>query len=262
MEATIQTYYLDKPLQVGRVFDVFEPKEITKDVAMFFVHGGGWRAGSRADYHKLMEAFVEKGYIVAATDYRLNAKTAFEQLDDIRQAYDKFITILKEKNRPLKVAFHGGSAGAHLSSLILCTEYDGNLPLENEWVKPVMGILQSCPADFVYHEWRFPSIWSSMQSIAGVPYEEDPKPYEKLSLINYINASNPPLFFVGAELEHMFPNEYTLEIVKKHREMGIPSQWKVYEKAEHGFFFDFTRKMQRDAFEDICKFLEEKFETL
>ena len=80
--------------------------------------------------------------------------------------------------------------------------------------------------------------------------------------MNYINDSNPPLFFVCAELEHMFPNEYTLEIVKKHREIGIQSQWKVYEKAEHGFFFDFSRKMQRETFEDICKFLEGKLETL
>ena len=120
MEATIYTYYLDKPLQVGRVFDVFEPKKITKDVAIFFVHGGGWRAGSRENYHKIMEAFVQKGYIVASTDYQLNARTAFKQLEDIRQAYDKFITLLKEKKRPLKVAFYGSSAGAHLSSLIYC----------------------------------------------------------------------------------------------------------------------------------------------
>ena len=53
-----QSYFLDKPLVKGRIFDVFEPAEgvPVKDVAIFFVHGGGWHSGSRAGFYEIMEA--------------------------------------------------------------------------------------------------------------------------------------------------------------------------------------------------------------
>ena len=68
MKHKFESYYLDSPLVTGRVFDVFEPEEITKDVAIFIVHGGGWRGGTRTLFHEIMQAFSERGYIIASTD--------------------------------------------------------------------------------------------------------------------------------------------------------------------------------------------------
>ena len=122
MKNKFYSYYLDCPLVPGRIFDVFEPEKITKDVSLFIVHGGGWRLGSRTGFHSIMEAFCNEGYVVASTDYRLYANDAFEQLSDVRAAYDRFVSVLKEKNLPLKVAVYGESAGAHLASLMVCAE--------------------------------------------------------------------------------------------------------------------------------------------
>lgn len=265
MKHMYQSYYLDYPMVKGRVFDVFEPEEITKDVAVFIVHGGGWRGGSRNSFHEIMDALNQRGYLVASTDYRLYAKDAFEQLSDIRASYDKFISILKEKSRPLKVAVYGESAGAHLASLMLCAkpgECGEENSLENEWVPPFLGMLQATPCDFLHWEGMMPQFWSVMQDIAGAPYDKDPDRYERLSLRNYIREENPAIFFLEAELESLFPSEHTLKIAKQHREWGIATQWKVYEKVEHGFFYELKRKRQLEAFEDICLFLEGKLETL
>ena len=106
-----------------------------------------------------------------------------------------------------------------------------------------------------------PPFWNQMQSVAGVKYDENPEPYERLSMENFIREDNPKIFFMEAELEHLFPSEHTLEIAKKHRAMNIASQWKVYAKVEHGFFYELKRKMQLEAFDDICKFLEGKLHT-
>ena len=263
MKHKFYSYYLDSPLVRGRVFDVFEPEEFTKDVAVFWVHGGGWRTGSR-DFHEIMEKLSQRGYIVASTDYRLDAKDAFQQLSDIRASYDKFITILKEMGRPLNVAVYGVSAGAHLASLLLCAQpgqcgEENNL--ENEWVKPVMGLLQATPYDFLHWDNMQPSMWATMQGIAGAPYEEDPERYERLSLKNYINRENPPLFFMEAELENLFPSELTLKIARQHRAMGIKTHWKVFHGVEHGFFHALNRPSQWAALEDFCLFLDGKLET-
>ena len=260
MNYTLNSYYLDKPLQVGRVFDVMVPDKVTKDTAIFMVHGGGWRSGSKSGYHTIMEAFCDRGYIVASTDYRLDAKNAFCQLKDIRESYDSFVSILKDMGRPINIAVHGSSAGAHLASLMVCADPDEcgeEVILKNEWVKPKKVFLQATPTDFLPYEAIMPHFWATMQGIAGVAYEKDPNVYERLSLKNYIRRDNPTIFFLEAELEHIFSPKKTKELVKKHNEMGIPSKWKMYEGVEHGFFFAFDRIAQREAFKDILDFLAE-----
>ena len=260
MNYTLTSYYLDKPLVVGRVFDVMVPEKITQDTALFIVHGGGWRAGSRTSYHNIMEAFCDLGYVVASTDYRLDAKDAFEQLKDIRESYDNYVTILKNMGRPLNIAVHGSSAGAHLSSLLVCAnpgECGEEAVLKNEWVKPIKAMLQATPTDFLPYEAIMPHFWATMQGIAGVPYDKDPDVYERLSLKNYVRRDNPPIFFMEAEREHIFASKHTKKLVEQHNKMGIKSTWKMYPDVEHGFFFALTRQAQKEAFSDILAFLDD-----
>lgn len=271
MKHEFQSYYLDSPLICGRVFDLFLPETATQDTALFFVHGGGWNAGSRTGFHQIMEKYNELGYICASTDYRLPGPvrfsdspgvTAFDQLQDIRESYDRFVSLLKTMGRPLKIAVFCTSAGAHLASLLLCAapgECGEHCELRNEWVKPSCGFLQSTPV--VFEPWQdiFPHIWHAMQFFAaGCMYETDPKRFQALSLRSYIRRDNPPLLFLEAENEHMFPSSMTLELVREHNSLGIPSQWKVYKNAEHGFFYSLERPVQREVFDDIQRFIAGK----
>ena len=64
MKHEFRSFYLDSPLQPGRVFDLFLPETATRDTALFFVHGGGWCAGSRTAYHAIMERCSELGCVV------------------------------------------------------------------------------------------------------------------------------------------------------------------------------------------------------
>lgn len=261
-----QSYYLDKPLQPGRVFDLFIPEKITEETAIFFVHGGGWQAGSRTGYHLLMEQLNRQGFLCASTDYRLVAPvipgttpiTILDQLQDIRESYDRFCSILRELGRPVKIAVSGSSAGAHLASLLLCA-YPGECgeacQLENPWYKPECGILQSTPASFIPWPNIFPHVWSSMQLAAGCTYEANPERFRKLSLDRYIRKDNPPLFFLEAENEHMFPARLNQKIVDLHHQMNIPSRQKIYPNAEHGFLYAASRPVQIQAINDLIEFV-------
>lgn len=265
MKQQYQSYYLDSPLVKGRVFDVFVPEEITKDVAVFFVHGGGWRGGSRESFHEIMEALNNRGFVAASTDYRLYAKDAFQQISDIRAAYMRFVSILKEMGRPPKIAVYGESAGSHLASLLLFAkpgECGEEIDYEGEWVAPTYGILHATPTSFYHWDGMMPASWERMQNIAGAPYDKEPDRFDRLSLKRYVNRDNPPIFFVEAELEHLFISKNTLEIANQHRALGIESHWKVYPLMEHGFFYELKRKRQLEAFEDICLFLEGKLNTI
>lgn len=264
--------YLDDVVTPGRSLDIFAPEtEKFQEFALFFVHGGGWSSGSKSVYHRIMEKFNQHGFICASTDYRLASPvrkapgagiTALDQLQDIREAYDIFVSFLKDRGALRKIAVFGSSAGAHLASLLSCAapgECGESAVLKNPWMKPEKLILQSVPVSLEPWEDIFPPIQASIADCAcGWSYEENPEIFRKLSMSSYLGRNNPQCFFMEAGNEHMFPGEFSLEAAKKHRQWQINSIWKKYPSAEHGFFYDTTRKIQQTAFADILDFLSDQ----
>jgi acetyl esterase/lipase len=244
------------------VLDIFVPEEITREISIVFVHGGGWKSGMRSNMHKILEAFLDQGFICASFDYRLSV-TAFDQLTDIRHAYDYLISFLKDNNRPLKVVTYGSSAGAHLNALMSIAapgdcgeplEYNG-YTLTNKWVRPIASIFQSLPVLFEPWEDIFPPSWECFKGAAGVSWEEKPEVYKRLAPIEYISEGTQPLFFMNASDEHMFPVRYIKDAAAKIHSFGNKCISKTYDNAEHGFFYDVTRRVQKEAFKDMLEFI-------
>lgn len=256
--------YFDDPIVNGRVMDIMLPRSISQLCALFFVHGGGWAGGSRTNYHAIMRAFNREGFVCAATDYRLCAPgvTIFDQVTDIRHGYNLFGKFLKKYGRPVRIIVHGSSAGAHLASLLAlavpgqCGESKKFADLRIiDWIAPVAAILQSTPVLFEPWEDIFPHIWTAMQMAMGAVYKNHSNLYRKAAPYRYISESSCPVFFMEAECEHMFPLKYTVQFVEKMRSLGRRAEYKIYKNAEHGFFYDVTRRQQKEAFADILKFI-------
>ncbi|MDD2707393.1 MAG: alpha/beta hydrolase [Verrucomicrobiae bacterium] len=257
------SFYFEKNIIEGRAIDIFEPEKASSDIGIFFVHGGGWRGGTRSGLHKLMRSFNAEGFICATTDYRLSPKnTLFDQITDIRHGYGIFLDFLRAKQRPEKTFVIGVSAGAHLAALLTAAlpgecgeQLDFGECKSGRWAVPIGAALQATPVTFEPWEDIFPHIWSSMQDIVGSPYEEAPELYQRVSPIRYVNRKTPSIFFLEAANEHMFPLEKTLEFINKMTSMGRRAEYKVYKNVEHGFFYDTCRRQQREAFADILAFI-------
>lgn len=72
----------------------------------------------------------------------------------------------------------------------------------------------------------------------------------------YLNKNSCPVFHLAAANEHMFPIEYAEAFVLAQNKLGVKGKFKVYGNAEHGFFYDLTRRQQKEAFHDIINFIE------
>ena len=109
MSYEFKTIYFDQPIVTNRSIDIFMPDEVTRDVAIFCVHGGGWFNGSKTCYHKIMEGFNQAGFICGSVDYRLGSETTkiCDQITDIRHGYDIFTDNLK-----MVILIDRGSASA------------------------------------------------------------------------------------------------------------------------------------------------------
>lgn len=255
--------YLDNPIVPGRALDILLPDAVTQPHALFFVHGGGWRAGSRSNYHVISRAYNREGFICASTDYRLSLPEVniFDQLTDIRHSYALFTQFLKKQGLQAKVVVHGTSAGAHVAALLAlakpgqCGEAVTfrDMTIE-DWVPPAAAALQATPVLFEPWEDIFPRAWEDMQLAAGARYEKDPERFRRLAPMNYISRESCPVFFMEAECEEMFPLRYIKQFIAKMHSLGRRAEYKIYTNAEHGFFYDLTRRQQKEAFADLLAF--------
>lgn len=262
MTYPFQSIYFDNPIVPGRCLDIFLPDHIGHECALFFVHGGGWHSGSRDGQHALMRAFNAEGFICASTDYRLSGVTVLDQLTDVRHGYDLFVSCLKNQQRPLRIVMSGGSAGGHLAALLTlakpgaCGEtLDYNAYCrQNEWIPPVAGVFSGIPITMEPWEDMFPM--PSIDRIVGVSYEQNPELYRKVSPIQYVSPDSQPILFMEGANEHVFPLKFVQEFVGKMKANGRRATYKVYPNAEHGFFYDITRRCQVEAFADFRAFIE------
>lgn len=251
--------YDDVPVP-GRMVDIFAPSRITHALSFFFVHGGGWKAGNRSNYHLIMNHLVNLGYVCASVDYRLAGVNAIDQLGDVRAGYHQFIQYLRENNLPTRTLTHGISAGAHLAALFgLARPGDCGeaLPPGEPDPAPLAVALEAAPVTFEPWDEIFPQGWASMQQIAGEPYRPGSERYRLLSPIHHLRPDSPRLLLQEAANEHMFPIEESARFVEKAKSLGVKAQMIIYPKAEHGFFYDVTRPAQIKAMQDLLNLAQE-----
>jgi acetyl esterase/lipase len=268
MPLEFQSIYFDAAMNEGRVLDLFVPEEIRQQTALFFVHGGGWRGGSRAIFHPIIRNLLGRGFVCGSSDYRLKGTNIFDQIMDVRHGYALFLRKQAELGRPGqggRVVVVGSSAGGHLALLLAlagpgeCGEElaFGDMDLRpEEWTVPIGAAVQAAPTRFEPWDEIFPGIWASMQNIVGRAYAEAPDLYRRVAPMTYVRPGSPAVLLMEAGNEYMFPIEYSQEFAAAMHKAGSRAEVIVYPKAEHGFFYDVTRKPQQKALGDLLAFVK------
>lgn len=106
-----------------QTLDVYAPPAAKNLPVVFWIHGGGWQTGDKADVHLKPQVFNGKGFILVSTNYRLlpNVDMATLTRDvakSIRWVHDH---IAEFGGDPKRLLIMGHSAGAQLAAL-LCTD--------------------------------------------------------------------------------------------------------------------------------------------
>ena len=102
-------------------FLYYEPKRAVSDKILYWVHGGGWNAGSPRFFDYVGQCLAKAGYRVISGGYRLSPKNKYPvQIDDVCACYNAAFGFLNSRSIDAsRIIVSGPSAGAHLTS-ILC----------------------------------------------------------------------------------------------------------------------------------------------
>jgi acetyl esterase/lipase len=112
-----------EPKNARQMLDVYAPAEGTNRPVIFWIHGGGWQKGDKSEMHAKPQAFVEKGFVFATTNYRFIPHVTMQQIagdvaKSIRWVHDH---ARQYGGDPQTIFVMGWSAGAQLAALI-CTD--------------------------------------------------------------------------------------------------------------------------------------------
>lgn len=213
--------------------DLYKPQWIQKPAPLaVWIHGGGWVQGSRSQLGPGADELISRGFIVASLDYRLAPKYPWPaQIDDVRRAIDFLCSNADHYNIDAdRIGVWGGSAGAHLASLLgLAVIYDGAATLRR-----VKAVVDFCgPSDLLSLD--FPEPLQRMLEAVFPPGDLQKEMLKEASPVEYVTADAPPFLIIHGEYDNLVPPAQAQLFYTRLLKAGVPAELIIVKNAGHGF---------------------------
>jgi acetyl esterase/lipase len=224
--------------------DLFLPKDDGKSLrpAVIVIHGGAWRGGDKKDMRILAEPLAQRGYVVAAINYRLAPKWSYPaQLDDCQRAVRWLRKNAKEfRVDPKRFGAAGASAGGHLALLLGTREVrdDSDADLKGISSK-VQCVLSICgPTDLTDKRYaqaaRDSDLGKILIEFIGKPYDEAPNLWKEASPIYHVSPDDAPTFIIHGDQDSIVPFEQSVRFAEALRKVGVEVQLVAIKGMDHG----------------------------
>jgi acetyl esterase/lipase len=241
--------------------DLYLPESGAKPVGLIvWVHGGAWRAGSRAAVD--LVGLTAQGWALASVDYRLSTAAKFPaQIFDLKAAV-RYLRAHSAKYGVTGVPFviAGSSAGGHLAALVGVSNgepaLEGSVGADRKVSSDVQAIVS------LYGASDLTSILSqssphglsvrvpALDLLLGGPPDALPELARLASPVFHVKGSAPPLLLLHGDQDDQMPIAQSRELEAAYQKVGRPVQFVVVQGAGHGgsAFTDAAHLQQIDAF--------------
>lgn len=229
---------------IALALDIHLPDGAPNPPLVVFVHGGGWRAGTKASGVPL--EFVENGYAVASIDFRQSTQAPFPaQIHDIKAA----IRFLRANAGAYgydssRIAVTGASSGAHLATLAGVTnghpELEGSVGEHLDASSDVHAIIsyfgasdlttilsQSTPFGLSIRE-------PALAQLLGDLPDQVPALAELASPVLHVDAQDPPLLLLHGDRDPQMPVNQSLQMEGAYKSQGLDVRFVAVHGAAHG----------------------------
>lgn len=231
-----------KPDGHSLLLDLYLPKDRSRPVpVVVFVHGGGWKNGSRKSGGKNAAWLTEHGIAVASIDYRLTDVAQWPaQINDcytavrwVRDNADKYGLDGDH------IAAWGTSAGGHLVALMGTRAFPGKETTSSrvqavcDWFGP--SELMTMPPNNVGNGRTSEDVAKSNGAkLLGATVREVPKLAADASGIDHVSSDDPPFLIMHGDKDPGVPLEQSQKLHARLVKAGVSSRLHVVEGAGHG----------------------------
>ncbi len=217
--------------------DLFQPKQPAADKlpAIVWIHGGGWRTGSKLSGGRLLPLVASGNYVGVSVGYRLSGEAIWPaQIHDCKAAI-RWVRANAETYDidPDRIGVWGSSAGGHLVSL-LGTSSDVE-ELEGDCGSPGVSTRVTCVVDFCgptdMNRLRHPAV---DLLFGGTPADERREEATAASPVTHVTKDDPPILIVHGTKDGTVPFEQAELFYEKLKEHGVDVTFIKIEGGGHG----------------------------
>lgn len=243
--------------------DLHVPKTVDKPPLVVWIHGGGWRGGSRKN-PKLIDV-TKHEYALASISYRLTDKAIFPaQIHDCKAAIRWLRANAEQYGYNSDwTAVAGSSAGGHLALLVGVSgnvpELEGDLGDHLDRSSAVQAIIDYFgPSDFVLRgktqpDRAYTEKSGSFALLGGLKTGNVAPEMERFgSPATYVSSDDPPLLVFHGDADRTVLLDQSRRIVTLYSESGLRARLVTLENAGHGGKQFFTG----ENFETAMAFLD------
>ena len=244
------------------LLDLVRPDSPAEVPLVVFLHGGGWRAGSRAGMGPMFAGwdpspFAELaglGFAVASLDYRLSGEARFPApLDDVRAG----LSWLSSQAADLGVdgdrrALWGESAGGHLAALAALT--GSGIAAVVDWYGPsdLTTIADDAVATGI--SVTDPGAPDSREALLlGGRAADRPEAARAASPVAQARRDAPPFLLRHGTADRFVPTRQSQRFAQALQDVGAPVRLDLVEGADHLWLGD--PGAARTAFDESAAFL-------
>jgi acetyl esterase/lipase len=235
-----------------QMLDLVLPKERAvegKLPLIVFIHGGGWRSGSKEGTIRRLLPYVESGEYAGATlNYRLTGESKWPaQIHDCKAAI-RYLRGNAEKLGidPEKIAVWGSSAGGHLVSMLgtsgAVKELEGDLgEFDGHSSRVTCVVNYFGPENFLTMVRQKSDIDRSRGRqypealLLGGPVQDIEEAARQASPVTWVSEDDPPFLTAHGTKDPVVPFAQGEEIHAALQKIGVESRLIRVEGAGHGF---------------------------
>lgn len=219
--------------------DVFTPPGLTAPApGVLLVHGGGWRAGDRAQMRAYGIQLAVRGFVCVSSSYRLVPTAHWPApIEDVNAAIRYVRANAAELGiDPSKLAAVGASAGAHLVLLAAGTaglaelQGQGGHPGIDTSLAAVVGIF--APTVIAPRGQR-PS--GSVPGTVLLEDGDDERTARLASPIAHVTPSYPPTLLLHGTADKVVPPSASMRMYEALTEAGVPVDLHMVAEQPHGY---------------------------
>jgi len=248
------------------LLDLYRPEKAAKPLpVILWVHGGGWRKGSKNSINRV-GGILSRGYALVSVDYRLSGEAIFPaQIEDCKAAV-RWVRANAHRYGldPDRIGAWGSSAGGHLVALLGTTGDVKQFDAHGANLDQSSRVQAVCdwfgPTDFLRMN-DFPGGMdhdgpdSPESLVIGGPIQENKDKVARANPITYVTSDDPPFLIMHGDNDQSVPYNQSELLYDALKKAGVEVTLYRVKGGGHGFR-DATEDSSTDLFEMAARFFD------